>query len=156
MFVLFKKETMHDVHQIDLPGLETRSALVVKLDLAHGGSLPVIAAHFGLLRHLCARQVKKLIELMKDTSERPTILLGNLNEWRLGDRSLLNTFHSVFGPLPIAVPSFPAKMPIPAVDCMIAHCSGVDTAVEVHDTPLARLASDRLPIKAVVNLKCVE
>ncbi|KQV70444.1 endonuclease/exonuclease/phosphatase family protein [Rhizobium sp. Root1220] len=150
--VLFKRGLVRDVHQIKLPGLEPRGALVAEIELERGGALRIIAAHFGLLRHSRARQAKMLVELMADRAETPTILLGDLNEWRLGDRSSLQTFQSVFGQQPNAVPSFPARLPVLALDRIMANRKGVVTAVEAHDTPLARIASDHLPIKAIVNL----
>jgi endonuclease/exonuclease/phosphatase family metal-dependent hydrolase len=153
--VLFKKGLVRDVHQIDLPGLEPRGALVAEIELERGGALRIIAAHFGLLRRSRAQQAKMLAELMMDKNEVPTILLGDLNEWRLGDRSSLNTFHSVFGPQPAAIPSFPARLPVLALDRIIANRRGVISTVEAHDTPLSRVASDHLPIKAIVNLKRV-
>ena len=154
--VLFKKGLVRDVHQINLPGLEPRGALVAEIELERGGALRIIAAHFGLLRHSRARQAQMLVELMNDRHEMPTILLGGLNEWRLGDRSSLNTFQSAFGPQPPAVPSFPARLPVLALDRIMANRKGVLTTVEAHDTPLSRVASDHLPIKAIVNLKRVE
>ena len=150
--VLFKKGRIHDVHQINLPGLEPRGALVAEIELQVGGVLRVIAAHFGLLRHSRAQQARMLVDLMADKHEMPTILLGDLNEWRLGDRSALNTFQTAFGPLPAAVPSFPARMPLLALDRIMANRKGLISAVEAHDTPLSRVASDHLPIKAVVDL----
>ncbi|MDR7141982.1 endonuclease/exonuclease/phosphatase family protein [Rhizobium sp. BE258] len=154
--VLFKKGLVRDVHQIKLPGLEPRGALVAEIELERGGALRIIAAHFGLLRHSRARQAQMLVELMADRHEMPTILLGDLNEWRLGDRSSLNSFQSAFGPQPPAVPSFPARLPILALDRIIANRKGVLTTIEAHDTPLSRVASDHLPIKAVINLQTIE
>ncbi|MGO8190040.1 hypothetical protein AB9F38_35555, partial [Rhizobium leguminosarum] len=65
------------------------------------------------------------VELINDRHEMPTILLGDLNEWRLGDLSSLNTFQSAFGPLPPAVPSFPAGLPLLALDRIIANRKGI-------------------------------
>ncbi|MBB3310094.1 endonuclease/exonuclease/phosphatase family metal-dependent hydrolase [Rhizobium sp. BK196] len=151
--VLVRKGLVHDVHQVKLPGLEPRGALVAEIELEAGGKLRIIAAHFGLLRHSRAQQAKTLVDLISDRHEMPTILLGDLNEWRLGDRSSLNTFQMAFGPLPPAVPSFPAGLPVLALDRIIANRKGIISSVEVHDTPLARMASDHLPIKAVVDLQ---
>lgn len=151
--VLFKQGTVRDVHQINLPGLEPRGALIAELELARGGSLRIIAAHLGLLHRSRAQQTRLIVDLMNDGSETPTILLGDLNEWRLGDRSSLNTFQSAFGPLPPAVPSFPSALPLLALDRIMANRRGMISAVEVHDSPLARIASDHLPIKAVVSLE---
>ncbi|KAA1180257.1 endonuclease/exonuclease/phosphatase family protein [Rhizobium tropici] len=154
--VLFKQGTVRDVHQISLPGLEPRGALIAELELARGGSLRIIAAHLGLLHRSRAQQTRLIVDLMSDGGEIPTILLGDLNEWRLGDRSSLNTFQAAFGPLPPAVASFPSTLPLLALDRIMANRRGMISAVEVHDSPLARVASDHLPIKAVVSLETLE
>ncbi|MBB6487158.1 endonuclease/exonuclease/phosphatase family protein [Rhizobium lusitanum] len=151
--VLFRQGTVRDVHQIKLPGLEPRGALIAEIELARGGSIRIIAAHLGLLHRSRAQQTRLIVDLMTDGREMPTILLGDLNEWRLGDRSSLNTFQNAFGPLPPAVPSFPSTLPLLALDRIMANRRGMISAVEVHDTPLARVASDHLPIKAVVSLE---
>jgi len=154
--VLFKQGTVRDVHQINLPGLEPRGALSAELELVRGGSIRIIAAHLGLLHRSRAQQTRLIVELMNDGSETPTILLGDLNEWRLGDRSSLNTIQNAFGPLPPAVPSFPSTLPLLALDRIMANRRGMISAVEVHDSPLARVASDHLPIKAVVSLETLD
>jgi len=151
--VLFKQGTVRDVHQVNLPGLEPRGALVAEIELARGGVLRVIAAHFGLLRHSRAQQARMIVDLMTSREEVPTILLGDFNEWRLGNRSSLNTFHSAFGPQPPAVPSFPSSLPILALDRIMANRSGMLATVDAHDTPLARVASDHLPIKTMLTLE---
>jgi endonuclease/exonuclease/phosphatase family metal-dependent hydrolase len=152
--ILFKQGKLRDVHQANLPGLEPRGALIAEIELARGGMLRVIAAHLGLLRRSRAQQAHMIIDLMNRRGEKtPTILLGDLNEWRLGDRSSLNTLQSAFGPLPAPVPSFPAGLPMLALDRIMANRRGLISTVEVHASPLARTASDHLPIKAVVNLE---
>jgi endonuclease/exonuclease/phosphatase family metal-dependent hydrolase len=152
--ILFKQGKLRDVHQASLPGLEPRGALIAEIELARGGTLRIIAAHLGLLRRSRAQQARMIIDLMNSRGEEtPTILLGDLNEWRLGDRSSLNTFQSAFGPLPAAVPSFPAGMPMLALDRIMANRRGLISTVEVHASQLARVASDHLPIKAMVSLE---
>jgi endonuclease/exonuclease/phosphatase family metal-dependent hydrolase len=91
-------------------------------------------------------------EIMNAGDEVPALLMGDLNEWRLNGRSALKTFDAAFGPLPAAVPSFPSRLPLLALDRMIANRRGILSPVTAHDTPLARLASDHLPIKAYVSL----
>lgn len=149
--VLFKQCAVRDVHPLKLPGLEPRGALVVELDLQQGGTLRIIAAHFGLLRHSRARQAKALVELLNTRDEQPTILLGDLNEWRLGNGSSLNTFRDAFGTLPPAVPSFPAGMPVLALDRIISNRAGLVDNVTAHNSALSRIASDHLPLKALVR-----
>lgn len=80
------------------------------------------------------------------------MLMGDLNEWRLNDRSALSTLHAAFGPIPPAVPSFSSRLPLLALDRIITNWKGMLPPITVNDTPLARVASDYLPIKAFVDL----
>lgn len=149
--VLFRQGLVRDVHQVALPGLEPRGALVVDIDIEGGAELRIVAAHLGLLRRSRSQQARMLIDIMKARDERPTLLLGDLNEWRLGDRSALKELGPAFGALPMPVPSFPSGMPLLALDRIIPNRPEILSDVMVHDTPLARIASDHLPIKAFVD-----
>lgn len=150
--LLFKKGVVRDVHQITLPGLEPRGALVAEIDLDGNRTLRVIAAHLGLLRRSRSQQARVVLDIMNTPDSKPTLLLGDLNEWRLGNRSALNTLHVTFGPLPPAVPTFPSNLPLLALDRIMANRQGMISAVEAHDTPLSRVASDHLPLTAFVRL----
>ncbi len=54
--------------------------------------------------------------------------------------------------LPQPTPSFPARLPFLALDRIIADRPGLVSDVVAHDSPLARVASDHLPIKAALTL----
>ncbi|UVK47154.1 endonuclease/exonuclease/phosphatase family protein [Mesorhizobium sp. AR07] len=149
--LLFKKGVVRDVHQIRLPGLEPRGAVVAEIDLDGNRTLRVIAAHLGLLRRSRSQQARVVLDIMNSPDAKPTLLLGDLNEWRLGNRSALNTLHVTFGPLPPAVPTFPSNLPLLALDRIMANRHGMISAVEAHDTPLSRVASDHLPLTAFVR-----
>lgn len=149
--LLTRNGTVHDVHQIRLPGVEPRGALVVDLDLP-SGPLRIIAAHLGLLRRSRAQQAEAILATLDRHSERPTLLLGDLNEWRLGHRSSLWALDPSFGPLTPALPSFPSRFPVFALDRILGRPHRLISSIEVHDTPLARIASDHLPIKARIDL----
>ena len=49
-------------------------------------------------------------------------------------------------------PTFPARLPILPLDRILGWPAGVAGQPEAHNTPLARGASDHLPLKAVVRL----
>jgi endonuclease/exonuclease/phosphatase family metal-dependent hydrolase len=152
--LLFREGTVLDVHQIDLPGVEPRGALVVDVDLK-AGPLRIVAAHFGLLRQSRLRQAKAILAAVSARSERPTLLLGDLNEWRLGRRSSLRKLDPAFGPLTAALPSFPARFPLLALDRILGSPHDLISGLDVHETPLARVASDHLPIKAWIDIEAV-
>ena len=149
--VLFREGTVTHLSRVVLPGVEPRGALVVDLDLP-AGPLRVVAAHLGLLRRSRALQVETLLATIKSGDGRPTFLMGDLNEWRLGERSALQGLASHFGPLHAAIPSFPSRFPVWALDRILGYPAGLITEVELHETALSRVASDHLPLKATVHL----
>lgn len=150
--LLHREGTVRDVHQIRLPGVEPRGALVVDLDLP-AGPLRIIAAHLGLLRRSRAQQAEAILSAIDSSGTRPTLLMGDLNEWRLGHRSSLLRLDPSFGPLTPALPSFPSRFPMFALDRILANPAELIASIEVHDSQLARAASDHLPIKARVDLQ---
>lgn len=149
--ILIREGTVTSARQLALPGVEPRGALVMDLTLKTG-PLRIIAAHLGLLRNSRAKQVETLLGEAQAHDERPTLLMGDLNEWRLGRRSALNGLAPEFGPLHATLPSFPSRFPVLALDRVLGKPHDLICGVELHDTPLARVASDHLPIKASIRL----
>lgn len=149
--LLFREGVVRDVHPVKLPGLEPRGALVTEIDLKRGGAVRIIAAHFGLLRHSRAQQAQRLVDLLSERDDCPTIVLGDLNEWRIGNGSSLGAFRDAFGALPDPVASFPSNLPVLPLDRIIASHEGLIGKIQVHNSPLSRVASDHLPIKTYIN-----
>ncbi len=149
--VLFREGVVTAAHQLALPGVEPRGALIVDLELTTG-PLRVIAAHLGLLRRSRAHQVDAILSAAETADGRPAVLMGDLNEWRLGRRSSLRGLEPTFGPLNAAVASFPSRFPVLSLDRILAKPYNLVSRIEVHDTPLARIASDHLPVKAAISL----
>src|SRR3546814_5011969 len=54
--LLCREGIVRDVHQIRLPGVEPRGALVVDMELGNG-PLRIVSAHLGLLRRSRAQQI---------------------------------------------------------------------------------------------------
>ncbi|ASY62369.1 dioxygenase [Sinorhizobium sojae CCBAU 05684] len=150
--LLLREGAVSNVRQLNLPGVEPRGALVVDLDL-QVGPLRVIAAHLGLLRHSRARQAETIMQVAADGGARPTLLIGDLNEWRMGKRSSLRFLSPLFDPSHATVASFPSRFPLFPLDRVLGNPHQLVTSVAVHDTPLARVASDHLPVKASIDLK---
>jgi endonuclease/exonuclease/phosphatase family metal-dependent hydrolase len=149
--LLFRNGEVTDARWLNLPGIEPRGAVMVDLSL-EAGPLRIIAAHLGLLRRCRTQQVETLLSLAEPEDGRATLLMGDLNEWRVGERSALRKLEPAFGPLHATVPSFPSRFPVLALDRVLAKPHNLISSVELHDTPLARIASDHLPIKAGVKL----
>lgn len=135
--------------RLKLPGFEPRGAIVAELDLGDG-PFRVIAAHLGLLRQSRLYQARALLEAFHDLPPMPTLLLGDFNEWRRRRRSALGVLEPTFGVAPSLL-SFPSRRPMFALDRIFGWPSGLVSHLAVHDTPLARRASDHLPLTAQVT-----
>lgn len=131
-----------------LGGLEPRGAVMAEFE-AGWGPFRLIATHLSLGAERRRMQARALLEAIAAGPEMPTLLMGDLNEWHAG-HSALGVLAPLFGTPPRA-PTFPAFHPVGSLDRIMAHPPGLVTAVEVHDTPLARRASDHLPLKAVLS-----
>nr|WP_282572152.1 endonuclease/exonuclease/phosphatase family protein [Roseomonas acroporae] len=144
--------TLLRIERIRLPAGEPRGAVVADLRLP-AGRLRVVAAHLGLLRRSRERQAAALVAAMAEGERMPTLLLGDLNEWRPGRRSSLRGLEPLFGPLRGGPPSFPSRLPIFALDRILGSPYGLVRALAVHRSPLATVASDHLPLKAWIDLE---
>ena len=130
-----------------LGGLEPRGAVLAELDLGRG-PFRLMAAHLSLGAERRRLQAQALLDAMGTGAGKrlPTLLLGDFNEWRPG-ASALGVLEPVFGEPPHA-PTFPSFRPFLSLDRIMGHPRGLVAGVEAHDTPLARRASDHLPLKA--------
>ena len=148
--ILVRNALIEVVHHLDLPGLEPRGALMTDITIA-GRPLRVIGAHLGLWPGSRSQQTRALLAKLDSLDPRPTLLMGDLNEWRGGNGSSLAPLMAHFGPSAM-VRSFPARYPLVPLDRMMTCPLGELTQAEAHRTPLSRVASDHLPIKARLRL----
>lgn len=153
--LLFRDGAVRDIHREKLPGLEPRGALLTEIELSGGLALRVVAVHLGLLRWARRQQADRILGLIGDRDESPTVIMGDMNEWRLGHGSALTRFETAFGTLPPARASFPARWPVLALDRIIGNRQDLVVDLAAHDSPLARLASDHLPLTALLDAKAL-
>lgn len=131
-----------------LGGWEPRGAVLAELDLG-SGPFRLVATHLSLGG---VRRRQQAAAILAATGEggMPTLLLGDLNEWRIGEGAL-SVLAPRFGTPPPA-PSFPGFRPSLSLDRIMADRPGLVRDLAVHDTPLARRASDHLPLTARIVL----
>lgn len=137
------------VRNIDLSfgSREPRAAVDADVN-CHGHLLRVVATHLGLRVKERREQVRKLLQRF-DTDEMPVILLGDLNEWFVWGQSLrwlVSHFQAVPAPK-----TFPSRYPLFPLDRIWIRPRHRLVHVEVHATPLARIASDHLPLIAHID-----
>lgn len=126
---------------------EPRGALDADVD-CHGHLLRVIATHLGLRPAERRDQVRRLLQVF-ETEEMPMILLGDINEWFVYGktlRRLVSHFQAVPAPS-----TFPSRWPLFALDRIWIRPRHRLVHVEVHASPLARVASDHLPLIAHID-----
>lgn len=126
---------------------EPRGALDADIS-CHGHPLRVIATHLGLRPAERHDQIRKLLQVF-DTDQMAVVLMGDVNEWFVWGRSLrwlVSHFQAVPAPA-----TFPSRWPIFALDRIWIRPRHRLVHVEVHSSPLARLASDHLPLIAHID-----
>ena len=111
----------------------------------------MVAVHLGLFRASRRQQADHILGLLGRRDEAATLIMGDMNEWRLGNGSALRRFEDAFGALPPPRASFPARWPVLALDRIIANRDRLVADLAAHDSPLARVASDHLPLTALVD-----
>lgn len=126
---------------------EPRGALDADID-CHGHPLRIIATHLGLRPGERRMQIKTLLEVF-GTNQMPMILMGDINEWLTWGRPL-RMLERHFEAVP-APTTFPSRYPVFALDRIWISPRHRLVEVDVHATPLARLASDHLPLIARVS-----
>lgn len=138
---------------LTVDGCEPRGALDVVVTTP-GGPLRVIATHLGLRPHERRTQVKRILSALERETPLPTVLTGDVNEWYLWGRPL-RWLHRHFKATP-APATFPARRPLLSLDRLWTEPAALLGSLRVHATPLARKASDHLPLVAELRLKAAQ
>ena len=121
------------------------------------GPLHLVNWHLGLAEHERHWQVKHLLNhsLFRESDHLPTLTLGDSNDWRntLGHGPFArHGFHQVTAPRE-RFRTFPAYYPVVSLDKAYARGPvAVENARVVH-SPLAKQASDHLPLVIDFHLK---
>jgi endonuclease/exonuclease/phosphatase family metal-dependent hydrolase len=137
-------------HDLSYSWSEPRGAVDVQLDL-RGQPLRVIATHLGLRRSERRFQWRRLmVAIAEGSMEMPTIVLGDMNEWYRGARTLREA-HDAFGEPP-APAGFPSFAPLLALTRIWVRPRAAIASIVAHRTELTRTASDHLPLKATLDV----
>lgn len=131
---------------LSFPHRESRGAIDVDVKCGEE-KVQVIATHLGLRPGERRWQVR---ELLKRFGARHCILMGDINEWFLWGRPL-RWINKIFGCSP-SLRSFPSPWPVFALDRIWIRPPGSVIDIRIHKTVLSRVASDHLPVKAVIEL----
>lgn len=136
--------------RLDLPTLEPRGSVTADLSIG-GEKLRVAAMHLSLVGHFRQKQITSLMhQLHAEQDYLPTVLVGDLNEWRDSSKSLklLEEQYEVTTP----GRSFPSPLPVGSLDRIITSPEFTVREAGVHKSKTARVASDHLPVWAKLAL----
>ena len=129
---------------------EPRGAIAADLQLNGSSTLRVVATHLGLRPAERREQVERLVKLFTWQEQDRSVLMGDLNEWFLWGRPLKH-LHRYFDATR-AVATFPSRRPIFALDRVWTHPGSILRELKAHDSALARVASDHLPLVATLEV----
>lgn len=148
---LLSRFDVRDVRRVELShgDREPRGAIDATLD-APGGRLRVLVTHLGLQRRERLDQVRRLRRAVAPVGDEPTVLLGDLNEWRPGR---LVPHLLVPDPFPAVAlgRSYPSRLPAFALDRILVRPAPSSLSYRVVRSAAARAASDHLPVVADVE-----
>jgi endonuclease/exonuclease/phosphatase family metal-dependent hydrolase len=136
---------------LDLPGHCHRGAVIADLRTA-GHPLRVVGAHLSLSQALRIVQMRTLGQHLFRRDRRPTVLCGDLNEWRpwgglAFSKAVLGARFE--GP---ALPTFPVRRPILPLDRVLAARGARVLDARVLDGDGIRMASDHRPLTARIEI----
>lgn len=127
---------------------EPRGAILAQLDV-DGHPLRVVVAHLGLNAAERRLQVRHLLVALDESGDDiPTIIMGDFNEWR-PTRGALRFIDRRFG-ISLMPRTFPSRLPLLPLDRIWAWPGGGLKRLSVYATPLSRITSDHLPLRAEV------
>lgn len=146
--------TRHPIRELQRINLsmdrrEPRGALAVTIDVG-GTELHVLATHLGLKLRERELQVRKILEHVEAQTTGLLAVMGDFNDWLPG-RSVVHVLEAKFGASPSPC-TFPVFWPLLPLDRIWVQPGASLRSMEAHDSPLAKVASDHLPLVAVVDL----
>jgi endonuclease/exonuclease/phosphatase family metal-dependent hydrolase len=147
MILIRQGATIIRADTIHLPRLEPRGAVMADVRMPDGMSLRLVGMHLDLSGLRRRRQALAIIAAVEGaTPLMPCVLMGDLNEWSAS----MGCLHEFARPFRIAETgaSFPARAPLARLDRIMMTRDMQIIDCGVHDSRLARRASDHLPVWA--------
>ncbi|WP_394270965.1 endonuclease/exonuclease/phosphatase family protein [Qipengyuania sp.] len=141
---------IHQGEPIDMPTLEPRGAACGEVTV-DGARIRIIGTHLDLSGLRRREQIRTLIGVVRECDRGlPTVIMGDFNQWGRATGAMREFADG----WQVITPgkSYPSRQPIASFDrfCVTRHWSCIRT--QVHHTALSAVASDHLPIVAMLEL----
>ncbi|MCF3935561.1 endonuclease/exonuclease/phosphatase family protein [Acuticoccus sp. M5D2P5] len=147
--LLSARVQIEDTHRTDLPAYEPRGAVLVDARI-DGQPVRIVGTHLGLTPDRRTAQARFIAEMLSSRPARPTIFMGDLNEWRAQAGCIAILSKSLVFANP--APTYHASRPVAAFDRIAASPDIAFLDHGVHRSQTARRASDHLPLWADIVL----
>jgi endonuclease/exonuclease/phosphatase family metal-dependent hydrolase len=141
---------VEECHALHLPTLEPRGAVAATLRTAAGHRLRVVGMHLDLSGLRRRQQARAILHHVGAGEPLPTILMGDMNEWRPRGGCLADfaEHHRCID----TEPSFHSRRPVARLDRIFASPDWVAEKAGAYRSTLAVRASDHLPVWAELRL----
>ncbi len=148
---LLSRWPVQSVRHLDLSvrHFEPRGAIIASLDIAENPATVVIT-HLGLNPAERRLQVHHLLSALGKEEGRNVIIMGDFNEWK-PNRGALRPLDKAFG-ASLMPRTFPSRLPLLPLDRVWVWPAGGLKRLMVYTSPLTRVASDHLPLRAECDL----
>lgn len=149
--LLLSRPPVLDYRLLDLSvgAREPRGAIEARIEVPDG-PLRVMVTHLGLRRGERRMQLARLRAVVS-ADEIPSVVLGDFNAPTR--RELQRAGFGGRQALGLAPRSFPSNVPVLALDRIWTRPDALISSVIAHRSPLARLASDHLPVVATLSVQ---
>lgn len=139
-----------ELHDVSFPGRQPRGVIDAVIAF-EGKTVRVLVTHLGLHARERRHQVRLLLRILSQHHENHcTVLLGDINEWR-PQGFAIRMLNARLG-RGISARTFPSVYPVFALDRLWVSPRAALVEKTIPHHRLARVASDHLPIRAVIDL----
>lgn len=136
-------------HDFSAPGCHPRLALHARTTV-EDTAIHLTVVHLGVRARARTVQRPLLAKLIESAGEAVHVVLGDFNEWHVWNRTF-QMMKTAFNGGPV-LPTFPAIAPALALDRIWVRPRGSLVSIHVDALPPAKMASDHLPLVAVVEV----
>ena len=151
VLLIRKDSVVIDCEPIHLPALEPRGAVMADVR-ADGVPIRIVGMHLDLSGLWLRRQAHAILaHVDSSTTRRPTVLMGDLNEWS-AQAGCLRDFGHAYS-FATTGPSFHVRRPVARLDRIMVSSDLRVADCGVHHSATARKASDHFPIWAMIEAK---
>ena len=148
----------HDNYDISCQRREPRACMRVDVHLGDDRLLHFYNTHLGTTYSERCEQSRRLVksEILKASHpEHPQVLVGDFNDWFQGTPSRVLGDH-LYDLTRRMRPTYPLGVPLLRLDRIYVNHHVRCRRVAAHTSPLARVASDHVPIVAVIDPAAAE